>query len=297
MGTNNSKLLKVQYENGQYQETGSFRDSQLNETRNISIRSENGRNYPCMLRKLDTEKYTQTFSKVDDFIQKMNKTSPFISSFLFISEAHQQANVFGLIFESGHRRLTYSQILPVSIKILFSVISALEFLEDIQLFYPHLHLGSILEMQDRPGTFKLINQFCFSDFLDFITQVYLSERQTPAKLKRVLEEKRSMNMMQLQAMVTQVVEHHPQLRQSPHAASNLVLFDLFLREAVKRKMPYRQIKRKFEELFDVESCTNRGHDPKTPLSQSAVKQVLPLSGHPKSFLNRQKSSTIAIETN
>jgi hypothetical protein len=292
MGTNNSKTLKIRFEQGHFHEQGPIHDPNLNQTKRIYIHDENAKQYPCLLRELDTAQYTQTLSKVDDFLEKMNNTSPFISSFFFITESKNKANVFNLIFESGRGNLQYSNILPVVVKVLHSVICALCFLDSIQLFYPRLDLKNIVEIEGTQNQFKLINQFCFNDFLKFITEIYLSNHLTGNELKRILENKKRQNLMELRGMVTKIVIHHPQIKQNWHFLSNLQVFELFLNEAVSRNFSCQKIKSKFEELFDLTQNSNKNHTPQTTLSYSGSKKVYKIPNTLSSQLTRDNSKIL-----
>ena len=273
MGSNNSKTLKYNFEQNHFQERGSLVDPNLNQTRQISINHGNEQPYLCFLRELDTSKYTQTLSKVDDFLQKMNNTSPFISSFFFITEARNKPNVFNLIFEGGKVHLDYSD-LSCFVSILHSVISALEFLESIHLFHPRIDLQNVIRVQEK--TYKLINQFCFNDFLGFITDTYLSNNLSPGELNKILLHKRKQNLLELRAMVSQMIIHHPQINQTWHSLSNLSVFESFLNEAINRNASFNQINIKFKELFDKNQNTNKGYTHQSPVTYSSSKKTYPV---------------------
>jgi hypothetical protein len=214
----------------------------------------------------------------------MNNTSQYISSFFFITEAKQKPNVFNLIFEGGKIDLGFSNILQETISILNAVISALEFLESIQLFHPKIGIENVIQVRD--GSYKLVNQFCFSDFLGFITDVYLSNNLSSAELNRILMSKRAQNLGELRGMVSRIIITNPQIRQNWHSISNLTVFENFLNEALNRGISFKQIKSKFEELFDVLGNCNRGFGQAKKMVYSSSKKTYPVVNKSPGQINR-----------
>ena len=257
MGTNNSKALKTQFEKGHYHDEGLVGRENLEQVRSILIEVDRTQKFFCLLRELDTEHFTQTLSKVDEFLEKMNNTSSFISSFLFITESSSRSSVFNLIFQSGQRNLTFSNLLSECTSLLHSVISALEFLESIHLFYPQVKLDHVVRTSHGLVEFKLLNQFCFSDFLLFITNVYLSDTHSSSQLNDLLKGKRQKNLQELREMVSQLLRSHPQVRQPSHFLSNLVPFELFLLNLNNKQFSFKIVKNKFMEFFDVKANKNK----------------------------------------
>lgn len=285
MGTNNSKILKTRFEKGYFKDCGTESNINLRGVTNVLIEASNSQNYHCMVRKLDTEDYTQTLSKVDEFLEKMNNTSPFISSFFFITESKLKPNSFNLIFESGQRNLKYRDILSNFTQVFECLLSALEFLEDIQLFHPLICLDSVMKVDNQSQKFKLVNQFCYSDFLNFITNIYLSNNKSQSDLKILLRKKRIKNLREFQDMVNQMINHHPQIRNSSHFLSNLVPFETYLRQIDLGRFSYKMIKIKFLEFFDSKKNTNK--DFVSNISQSYLgsdgKYSLQKNSHPHSI--------------
>lgn len=257
MGTNTSKHLKSNFEQNQFSDLGPIKEINLDRVRQISILgSATGENI-CMVRELNTEDYTQTLSKVDEFLQKMNKTSPFISSFLFITESHHNSNIYSLVFESGRKNLHFQKLLPVFCPVMVCLLRSLEFLESIQLFYPRLHLDSVVETNSNPQRFKLINQFCFTNFLSFITDVYLSDHLSPEKLSGILQQKKEANLNELLSLLSKTISQNPELRQPSHFLSNILFFELYLKQINPKSFTFLKIFKKFEELFDTSQNINK----------------------------------------
>ena len=292
MGTNNSKVLKTQYEKGYYKENGQFNEPRLREVKSILIEGFNSEKYFCMVRELDTEKYTQTLSKVDEFLEKMNNTSPFISSFFFITESKQKANTFNLIFESGQQNLQYRNLISDFTKVFECILSALEFLEGIQLFHPFICLDSIVKITNKNQKFKLINQFCYSDFLNFITNIYLSNNKSQSDLRVILKSKRIQNLREFQDMVNQMINHHPEIRNSSHFLSNLTSFQSYLNQIDLNRFSYRMIKDKFKEFFDIDRNRNKNFN--SNISQSYIGRNGKLMISQNSNLNSSSKSPLKI---
>ena len=116
-----------------------------------------------------------------------------------------------------------------------------------------------MKVNNQTQKYKLVNQFCYSDFLNFITNVYLSNNNSPSDLNNVLRSKRIQNLREFQEMINQMINHHPQIRNSSHFLSNLIPFETFLRQIDLGRFSYRMIKNKFFEFFDSQKNTNKNY--------------------------------------
>lgn len=266
MGTNCSKTLKRRFESQDFLASNSPNDSGLTDLTAIEFAGENNKTFHCLVKELDTQKYTQTLSKVDEFLEKMNKTSPYISSFFFISESKTKANYFRLVFEYGKSGLTYFSILDRFTLAMNCLISALDFLDSINLFHPRVDLRSLVSLNKNDSTlknsfgldykFKMINQFCYSEFLDFITNIYLSSNKTSLEIKSILLSKKIMNFKDIQRIVSETIKYNPKILDPAHRLSNLVHFQTYLTRLNPKNFSYSQIKYKFKELFNIIKNSN-----------------------------------------
>lgn len=257
MGTNTSKELKTSFEKGLFEDHGPVREINLEQVRSIRISGPGQPRLACLIRELNTADYTQTLSKVDEFLKKMNKASPFIASFFFITESPANPNLYSLVFEAGPRNLQYSRLAAVFCPVFRAVLGALEFLESIQLFHPRVGLESVVQVEGARPVFKLINQFCYSNFLSFITNVYLSDSHSPGALQKILQQKKEANLDELRAMLARCISQNPVIRQPSHPLSNIMFFEFYLQQLDPRRASFADVARKFEEFFDVPRNANR----------------------------------------
>lgn len=266
MGTNNSKVLKRSFEEGNYQVSGPPSKPILRhierleiDTRAYSSDPRKAKLFKCLSRELDTKNYTESLSNVEDLLKKMKKTSPYISSFLFISQSKSKTDFFHLVFEYGNPGISFQNVLNSFVKICFSMLSALEFLEGIDLFYPVLSLDCLIQIDNSSDSnqFKLINQFCFSDFLDFITDVYLSSQKTPFQIRSILANKKAQNIKEFTQIISKIISYNPNIRDVSHELSNIIFFQKYMEQINPSMTPYPVIKAKFLELFDFNRNMNK----------------------------------------
>lgn len=259
MGTTSSKVLKRRYERGEFSLLPAPRPQQLTKHNVVAIdvRSARGnRRFECVVQELDTQQYTQTLTKVDDFLEKMNKTSPHISSFFFICGTKDKENCFDLVFEYGRNDVSAGSVGGRVLEVFHILISALEFLDEIKLFYPALGWDALLRIGN---SFKLVNQFCFPDFLHFVTNSLLNIQQNSYSLIRILRQRKATNFLAVQRMLKQVWALNPEFAQAQHRFSNLAIFMKYLGLQDPDRVDYTTIRRKMEELFDLEKNSNRGY--------------------------------------
>lgn len=267
MGTNSSKVLKRRYERGEYTTLNASKPRQLQQHKvvGIEVRGNRGtRRYECIVQELDTSEYTQTLTKVDDFLEKMNKTSPNISSFFFICSTQAKGNCFDLVFEYGRNDVSAGSLGDGVLQLLRVILEGLRFLDEIKLFYPDLGWSSVL----RVGSgFKLINQFCYPDFLQFVTNTLLNVEQNSYSLTRILRQKKRENFGNLCRMLREILGLNSDLNFG-HRFSNLGILLKYMELQDPERVQYSEVIKKMEELFDFGLNGNKGYREEKPKAQA-----------------------------
>lgn len=179
MGNIKHKGLKEAYVGNKYNLKESRKD-QLLGLYNLILFPSQGSNLfiQKVLNPADYDQYTD----VNELVKKLSTLSPYICDFQFVEYNIQNQDQFDLLFEFGG---------PVSVPftnesevwvLIEHVVHGLMFLEgDIQ-HYPFLHKNYIVQCNDK--RYKLVNPYCFPDYLKEVVQVYLNP-QYPIRNRKI----------------------------------------------------------------------------------------------------------------
>jgi hypothetical protein len=248
----------------------------------------------CLVHNLNTLDYKQTFIQVDNFLKKMNRKCPEIASFLFISESHDQNNIFFLVFEFATQQVSNIEFSLNFTKIVNTIIKALIFMEKIQLFYPHISLENILKIKSPNGsfTYKLINQFCFKETFRFVVEYLLNVKISEKKQIQILDDMKNKSLSQLCTIISEFIRNFPSLCNSSGKMSNVSIFLNKLNSMKNTVFTFKDVLNEFENLFDLNQ--NRNKYFQTPI-QNHIRTTNKISSN--DFIKKNSKKLNIISTN
>lgn len=261
MGSNCSSTLKNKILNNEYIERERPTNSQMTNIKAIQVSIEPNQTYHCLEKVLNTSKYSQSLQNGEEFIKKMSQQSPYICNFYFIPNINKNDQNYKFVYEYGKQGLTNHSIIFHFTSVFYSLISALEFLESINLFYPKINLFNIVYCTNDSenklnGSYKLINQFCFDNFFDFIINIYLSPNVSEKQICEHVQKHRLSNLNDFKIIVKEILLIHPRLYDPSHQLSNILIFDKYLERINTNNFSFMNILNKFKELFNIDKNCN-----------------------------------------
>lgn len=199
MGNNTSNQLKNKYERGHYQVHKVIDDTNLGSCEIIYF---NGFNEPFLQKDLDPSEYNDDIES-HSFQNKLNRQCKYICDFYFVTYDNHSPNHYKMVYEYGHsfkRELRKEKYIWYFIR---QVVKAGIYLEDNCLHYPYLGKQYIVQKQQKH--FKLVNPFCFPDFLKEVIKIYMSPREQISNRRRYSAECIQKNTFQLPFLIISAI--------------------------------------------------------------------------------------------
>jgi hypothetical protein len=229
----------------------------------------------------------------------MSQQSPYICNFYFIPNADDNILDYKLVYEYGKQSLSIQSVILHFTSAFYSLISALEFLESINLYYPKVELSNLVYCtNDSPnqldGSYKLINQFCFDDYFDFIVNVYLNPDIPQRQINQQIKRKKFINLNELKMIVKEILVIHPRIYDPSHQLSNILVFDKYLERLDAQDFAFMDILNKFKELFNINKNCNIGYS--SSVSYQNNQSSYFHSGNKHQYLNSNKPGAQVLGT-
>ena len=199
MGNNASNQLKNRYEKGQYVVRQARQDTNLGSCEIISFE---GSRELYLQKDLDPSEYNDDIESTT-FQNKLNRQCKYICDFYFVTYDSHSPNYYKMIYEYGSP-FKYDLVKEKYIwYFIRQVVKAGIYLEDNCLHYPYLGKQYIVQKEQKH--FKLVNPFCFPDFLKEVIKIYMSPREQISTRKQYSEKCIQQNTFQLPFLIISVM--------------------------------------------------------------------------------------------
>lgn len=119
--------------------------------------------------RIDPSAYRENID-IKAFVAKMLLGHPHVAVFYFVNHQHQ--NTFDIVFEFARGLVRPLKKEKHFWALAQQLTSALAFLEENTMHYPHLTTRYVLAPSKRH--YKLVNPYCFAPFINDVTQVYMN---------------------------------------------------------------------------------------------------------------------------
>lgn len=203
MGNTKSQKLKESYIKGKYNVKESRKDQLLGL---FSVLQFYGYDNDMHIQKVLNPAEYDEYADINEFIKKLSNSCKNICEFYFVEYNTQNQDLFDLVFEFGS-----PMALPFeSEKHIWSLIEQLTdgmlFLEDNVLHYPFLHKNYIVQTGDR--SFKLVNPYCFPDYLKEVLQIYMNPMNPVSNRKIYSQTQIKRNIKEFAVLIITLIQSH-----------------------------------------------------------------------------------------
>lgn len=167
MGNSKSKYYQEEYNKNSFKILSEGVDKLLGPYAIVVINA-----YPneVFIRKsLNPAEYNDSI-EVNHFVKKLLTTNPAVADFFFVT--HKQDNNFDLLFEFGPQMAVPFEKEKHVWVFIQTIIEALSFMEKCGMHYPMLSRRYILSPSRK--IYKLINPYCFPDFIKEVLSIYMN---------------------------------------------------------------------------------------------------------------------------
>lgn len=199
MGNNRSSELKNRYERGMYQIKKASYDSNLGNCEIIRI---DGHKEFCIQRDLDPSEYNGDI-EISTINNQFTRECKQICEFYFVTNDNSYQVSYKIVYEYGNQikqKVTYEKRIW---KIIRQVLDAGVFLENINMHYPILSKKYILQKDEK--TFKLLNPFCFPEFIREFIQIYLAKNEQISSKTKYSNECIKRNVFQFPFVIMSII--------------------------------------------------------------------------------------------
>jgi hypothetical protein len=174
-----------------------------------------------ILKILDPSIYDE-YADIPEFTKKLSHSCPAICDFHFIEINATNNELYDLVYEYGspfNFTLTKEEEIWQFIE---QLLEGLTYLEAVGLHYPILHRKYIV-IVDSQGI-KLVNPYCFPDFIKEVLQIYLNPQNPVSNRKSYAQNQISRNIREFAVLVCSVVSDCDdyQLRTDPQYLGKLL---------------------------------------------------------------------------
>ena len=203
MGNTKSQKLKEQYIKGKYNVKESRKDQLLGL---YSILQFHGYDVELYIQKVLNPAEYDEYADINEFIKKLSNSCKSICEFYFVEYNTQNQDLFDLVFEFG---------VPLTLpfkkeKYIWALIEQLTdgllFLEENVLHYPFLHKNYIVQTSDK--NFKLVNPYCFPDYLKEVLQIYMNPMNPVSNRKIYSQTQIKRNLREFAVLVITLIQSH-----------------------------------------------------------------------------------------
>lgn len=205
MGNNRSAEIKNRYELGRYRIKSAGYDSNLGKCEIIHI---DGMSDLCIQRELDPTEYNEDI-EIGTINNQFTKECKQICEFYFVSYGRETQGSFKIVYEYGNiikEKITKEKTIW---KIIRQLINAGSFLEDAKMHYPILSRKYILKKDEK--TFKLLNPFCFLEFIREFVQIYSAKKEAISSKSKYSSECIKRNTFQFPFVIISFISNIPEV--------------------------------------------------------------------------------------
>lgn len=171
MGNARARELRDDYTDQAYTEVVCHNDQNMGSYRILKFRRENRTLF--LSKTLNPAEYDKYSSDVDEFSKKLMRHHQNICEFFFVEVNQRSAETYDLVFEFGDYINTNFQNEKVIWTFIEHILAGLLFLQNEGFHYPIVRKKYTVYQSDR-NSFKLLNPFCFPQFLDKVIGLYLN---------------------------------------------------------------------------------------------------------------------------
>lgn len=171
MGNARARELRDDYTDQAYTEVVCHNDQNMGSYRILKFRRENRTLF--LSKTLNPAEYDKYSSDVDEFSKKLMRHHQNICEFFFVEVNQRSAETYDLVFEFGDYINTNFQSEKVIWTFIEHILAGLLFLQNEGFHYPIVRKKYTVYQSDR-NSFKLLNPFCFPQFLDKVIGLYLN---------------------------------------------------------------------------------------------------------------------------
>lgn len=208
MGNKTSEKLKEKYNNNKHQILFSSKDELIGLYSALVFPS-SSKKLQCLQKILDPNQYDE-YIEIQDFIKNLSDDHKNICEFYFVEHNRKNQDLFDMIFEYGS--LIKSPLKKEKYYWIFltQITEAMIFLEDKDMHYPILSKKYIVQKEKK--NFKLVNPYCFPDFLKEVIQIYMNPQIPMSKKKNycIIQIKR--NIQELGLMTLSIILNCDEVR-------------------------------------------------------------------------------------
>ena len=203
MGNTKSQKLKESFYKGRYKVRESRKD-QLLGMYNL-LQFEGYESDICIQTVLDPGEYGD-YLNINEFIKKLSSNSSQICDFHFVECSQGNGGVFDLVFDyGGFLKLPFKEE-KFLWQLVEQIVDGMLFIEESAMHYPFLHKNYIL--QDNEKTFKLVNPYCFPDYLKEVLEIYMNPEHSITKRKAYSQAQLQRNIREFGVMLITLVKTH-----------------------------------------------------------------------------------------
>lgn len=199
MGNNISNQLKTKYERGHFKVTERKEDTLVGGYEVISFQNSRNR---YLQKDLDPTEYNDDIES-STFQNKLHRQCKYICDFYFVTYDRHSTNHYKMIYEYG---VPFQSVLTKEKYIWYfirQVVKAGIYLEDNCLHYPYLGRQYIIQKEAKH--FKLVNPFCFPDFLKEVIKIYMSPKEHISTRRKYSAECIQKNTFQLSFLIVSII--------------------------------------------------------------------------------------------
>lgn len=203
MGNTKSQKLKESFLKGKYSVKESRKDQLLGMYTVIQFAGSDSGLY--IQKVLNPAEYDE-YADINEFIKKLSNSCKNICEFHFVEFSSTNQDIFDLVFEFGNLLkfpLAKEKYFWLMIE---QITDAMMFLEESILHYPFLHKNYIVQV--GPKNFKLINPYCFPDYLKEVLQVYMNPMNPVTKRKNYSQTQIKRNIREFGVMLITMIQSH-----------------------------------------------------------------------------------------
>jgi hypothetical protein len=199
MGNNRSKEMKKVYEKGFHKIKKPLFDSNLGSCEIIEI---NGHNGYCIQRELDPSEFNGDI-EMNTINNEFTKECKHICEFYFVTHGNDYQYSYKIIYEYGKQikeKVTLEKRLWNLIR---QVLDATVFLQNAKMHYPILSKKYIIQKDEK--TYKLLNPFCFPEFIREFVQIYLAKKEQVSSKTKYSKECIKRNAFQFPFVILSII--------------------------------------------------------------------------------------------
>ena len=203
MGNTKSQKLKENYIKGKYNVKESRKDQLLGL---YSVLQFHGYDSDIYIQKVLNPAEYDEYADINEFIKKLSNSCKNICEFFFVEYNTQNQDLFDLVFEFGAPLSLPLKKEKYIWRLIEQLTDGLLFLEDNVLHYPFLHKNYIVQSGDK--NFKLVNPYCFPDYLKEVLQIYMNPMNPVSNRKIYSKTQIKRNLREFAVLIITLIQSH-----------------------------------------------------------------------------------------